>query len=265
MAELVGTPHLDESDLLRLVDGEGNPWELRRWQTHVEACEACASRAERLRTRSARLSDLLSKIQLPPDFEYPTLPVPLQPTQTRHGRVVAFPDTGWLRAAVVAALLLLGAVAVPPVRAAVVEWVSQRWTEVATLFGDRDPEEQVVYEEEGAGSTLWFTPGGEELFLEIDAHQSQGSLVLWVVEGPEGSLNVLDAANSGSEETPILSDRGIRIRNREQSTAQYEVGIPVTVDRVRVRIGDAPPVVLSTQEIGSAKIIELQRPEPISR
>lgn len=256
MARLMEAQHLNESDLLGLMDGDGSRQELTRWRMHVHTCQVCASRFDLLERRSAKLSDLVTEIELPADFSYPALPVPTaRAVRTQPHRVSAF-QGGWLRAAALAALLLLPFVAVQPLRATVTEWLSARWTELATLVQGNptpaDPPAQDGTEE--AGATLWFTPSGEELWIEIVSRQRAGTLLLLGAATREGSLQVTSGEGG---ETPVISERGVRILNAPQSTASYEVGVPAGVRWVSIRIADDPPIVLDRTEIEARRTLGL--------
>jgi hypothetical protein len=256
MARLMEAQHPDESDLLRLVDGDGSRQELTCWRMHVDTCQACASRLELLERRSAKLSDLVAEIELPADFSYPALPVPTARavrTQPHRGSGL---QSGWLRAAALAALLLLPLVAVQPLRAAVTEWLSDRWADLTVLVqGDATPAEPQAQDgTEEAGVTLWFTPSGEELRIEIVSRQRAGTLLLRRTATREGSLQV---TSGEAGETPVISEQGVRILNAPQSTASYEVGVPAGVRRVSIRIGDDPPIVLDRTEIQAGRPLGL--------
>ena len=108
---------------------------------------------------------------------------------------------------------------------------------------------------EAAGATLWFAPAGEELRIRIASAQAAGSLVLSSTATPEGFLEVVDAQ---AAETPLISERGVSILNTPASAASYKVGVPAAVRRVRVEIGDAPPVVLERAAIEAGRTFGLQ-------
>ena len=50
MAELTTAPHLDDSALLHLVDGDASNFELDRWTKHVLACAECGERLRVLKS-----------------------------------------------------------------------------------------------------------------------------------------------------------------------------------------------------------------------
>lgn len=257
MARLMETPHLDDSDLLRLLDEEGSTWERGRCRAHLEACGSCAARFEVLSRRSIMVSARLSELDLPSDFVYPARPVRKSAAAPRHGSGRVLPRNSGLRAAVLIGLFLLPLVAVQPVRAAVVEWLSDRWAELAALLEGQPPEAPLSIPQVESGATLWFGSTAEILVVELDTFQAAGELVMRTVDGAEGSLEVVGDARG---ETPVLSERGVRIRNTRASTVRYEVGVPTGVERVQVRIGGASFVVLTRQEISSGRVIELQPP-----
>jgi hypothetical protein len=250
-------PHLEDSDLLHLVDGDESDEMRERWLTHIQSCQECARRLEVLRRRASLVSELLSEIDLPPGFAYPKLSVP-SPARARSRPGAVIPDFSgaWVRAAAVVLLFLTSLIAVPPLRAWVVDSVTHGWTELAALFGGGPSAEEPASSAAEGGSTLWFTPAGEEFRLEIVAPQAEGKLILTTVDGPQGAL---DITGRGSGATPLVFEGGLRILNTQRSTASYRVALPPGLARVRVRIGKGAPIVLGVEEIGPGRIVDLRR------
>ena len=246
MNRLSSDTHLDDSALLHLVDGDASAWETDQWTKHVLACAGCAERLRVLRRRTDRLSHLLGEIELPADFRIPELPA----AAARHSRRRPASRSVWsyapLRAAAVMVILVAPFLLVEPLRALVTDWVSDRWSQVATLFGGRSddaPPPAPAPPAEESGSTLWFTPTSPVFTNEFASPQSGGALELRSTAGTEGSLEVTD---QGAGEVPILTESSLRVQNSSGSTAGYQVSVPTSVTRVEIRIGDAPPVVLSS-------------------
>lgn len=248
--------HLDESALLRLIDGDGAAEELAALRTHLRSCDACTSRMDLLERRSVRVAAVLDELQLPADFRHPAPGSPFS-TSTRAGaRSRLGSRTGWMRAAAVVVLLLAPLLAIRPLRAAVNEWLSARWTEVAELVrGGSAPAPPA----DDAGATLWFAPAGPELRVEFAARQTGGALIIRISPTDEGSLQVV---NGTGGETPMISDRGIRILNTRHSVASYELGVPSGVRSVIVRVGQDPPVTVHRSEIGAGRTLLLSDAGP---
>lgn len=243
--------HLDESALLRVIDEDGAAEELALFHAHLLTCDGCTSRMDLLERRSVRVSEMLDELQLPPDFKHP-VPVSPFPASTRAG--VRSPRgfrTDWIRAAAVIVLLLAPLLAIQPLRAAVGEWLSARWTEVAALVGGGSAPERRA---DDAGATLWFAPAGPELRVEVAARQTGGALIIRISPTDEGSLQVV---NGNGNEMPMISDRRIQILNTPQSVASYELGVPSGVRTVIVRVGQDPPIAVPRGEIGAGRIVSL--------
>jgi anti-sigma factor RsiW len=248
--------HLDESVLLRLIDGDGAARELAEWRAHVRTCEACSSRMHLLGRRSALVTDLLAELQLPPDFKRPAPPPPIPPWMGAGGPARPGWGTGWVRAAAVVVLLLVPLLAVRPLRAAANGWLSARWTEIAELVrGASGPARSApTRPAEDVGATLWFTSAWPELRVEVAARQQAGALIVRVTSASEGSLQVMSGDGS---EMPMISERGIRILNTRGSVASYELGVPSGVRSVIVTIGHDPPVAVHRSEIGAGRTLSL--------
>jgi hypothetical protein len=60
----------------------------------------------------------------------------------------------------------------------------------------------------------------------------------------------------------VVTERGIRVQNRETSTATYRLALPRGVRRVRVRIADEPPVVVSLAQLEAGWSHELSSAAP---
>jgi hypothetical protein len=259
MASLSSDMHLDDSSLLHLVDGDASAWETDQWTKHVLGCAECSDRLAILRRRTDRLTHLLADIELPADFRIPQLPASgRRPSVSRRsGRPIW--SMGSVRAAAVIVLLAAPFVLVEPLRALVADWVTDRWSQVAALFGDRSepapPASETTAEAE-SGSTLWFTPAGAVFSIELASRQSAGELDLRGAEGTEGSIEVV---GGGAGEVPVLTESSLRVQNSTRSTADYRVSLPAAVERVEIRIADAPPVVLTREEIRAGRRISLSR------
>lgn len=261
-----GPVHLDDSDLLALVDDEFTPMERDVRLAHVARCDGCAARLQTLRLRTSNLSRLLADVQLPDDFVFPRMPEPstvipitaLPPRRT-------WMHSAWARAAIIALVVIVSFATVAPLRA----WVMERWSDVREMLGGRDaapapaapasqpaaPASQPAAPEPqpAGGATVYFTPASGRFVLTVSERQASGTLTLGRAEGSEGTAEVI----GGATETPLVSESGIRILNTHGSTASYRVLLPSSVARVRVRVGGGAPIEVTADELARGRVVNL--------
>jgi hypothetical protein len=249
-------PHLDESELLHLIDRDAEAPDLQTWAAHAEECESCASALARLRRRAERFSTRLADLQLPADFRYPAAPRPAAARASLVLPVRGAGAGGWLRAAAVVLVLLAPLLLVEPVRAWVAERLGLQRPEVSTPAADGRGAPIPGAPGEASGSTVWFTPAAAEIRVEILHTQAGGALVVRPAAGPEGSLEIL----GGAGEMPLLTEAGVTIRNEPGSAARYELSVPPRVERVLLRVGEGPVRVLRPHAEGGPLEIDLRRP-----
>lgn len=260
-----GPVHLEDSDLLALVDQEFAPMDRDARLAHVARCGDCAARLQTLRLRTANFSRLVSEVELPEDFVFPRLPEPSRATPAipLASRRRGWTHSAWLRAAVIAGVVIIPFATVAPLRA----WVAEVWSEVRQLFGgDGDaaapaaaptaapaPSPAPAAREPASGATVFFSPAPGRFVLVVPERQAAGTLTLGRAEGAEGSAEVID----GATETPLVSEAGLRILNAPESTASYRVLLPSSITSVRVRIGTAPPLEVTADELASGRVLGL--------
>ncbi|HYR07935.1 MAG TPA: hypothetical protein VEQ60_09210 [Longimicrobium sp.] len=263
-----GPVHLEDTDLLALVDGELAPMERDARLLHVARCDDCAQRLQTLRLRTSNLSRLLADVELPEDFVFPRLPeaAPVIPITSPASRRAGWTRSAWARAAMIALVVIVPFATVAPLRAWVVDRLGAAWSEVRGIFGaDDDAAAPTVApvqttpapaEEPASGATVFFTPSPGRFVLVVSESQAAGTLTLGRAEGGEGSAEVV----GGATETPLVSESGIRILNAPGSTASYRVLLPPSVSSVRVRIGPAAPVEVAADDLARGRVIELGSP-----
>jgi|GEM_PF-1398604 len=268
-------PHLEDGELLCLLDGEAEAVARGDAEAHLEACAACRGRMERFRTRRERLASLLASADFSPPV--PMTPpstvllseagptageaataragakvIPLRGRPAPAGRRV---DRPWLRAAA-AVLLLAAAVAVAtPARAWIAQWVGRQWSQLA--HGGRSapapppaapaPAPPAAPQ---ASAQVRFVPAGSELRVEVAHAQRAGTLTLVPVAGTAALAEVLGA--QGVELLVVPS--GLRIRNAANDAAGYRIQVPEGVRRVRVRVGAGRESVIERTSIGPAGV-----------
>lgn len=101
-----------------------------------------------------------------------------------------------------------------------------------------------------SGAAVSFAPRGEELVLEFDSFQEEGTLTLWIRDVPEASARVIDGARG--ESFRVLS-AGLRVRNTSASYARYEVVVPQRVQNVRIRVAGRPKAWIGIEPSGSSE------------
>lgn len=261
-----GPVHLEESDLLALVDGELAPMQRDVRLAHVARCDDCATRLQTLRLRTSNFSRLLAGVELPEDFVFPRMPepsrvIPITALAPRR----SWTQSAWARAAIIALVVIVPFATVAPLRAWVVDTLGAAWSEVRGIFGGEDDASAPVApapatapaaapaEEPASGATVFFTPAPGSFVLVVSERQAGGTLTLGRAEGSEGSAEVI----GGAAETPLVSETGIRILNAPGSVASYRVRLPSTVTRVRVRIGAAAPVEVTADELARGRVLEV--------
>lgn len=253
-------PHLDDGELLSLLDGEADGALRTDGEAHLQACPVCHERMERYRTRRDRLAQLLVRA----DFAVPTVPsvepavVPAAdpkviPLRARASAQQArFHQRPWLRAAAVVLLLAAAAAVATPARAWIMEWVSRQWNRAAQ--NDRPatprpaPPVQVPPAPLQASAQVRFVPTGSELRVDLASSQVTGTLTLVPTDGQAASAEVLGVQTVEM----LVVPSGLRIRNTPDVAADYRVQVPDGVRQVRVRIGGGREMTVERGEIGSS-------------
>lgn len=242
-------PHLDDGELLCLLDGEADGALRTDGEAHLSACGTCRERLDRYRTRRARLAHLLVRA----DYPVPAAPsadpkvIPLRP----RAATSTFRSRPWLRAAAVVLLLATAAAMATPARAWIMEWVGRQWSRIAQEdrpAAPRSAPEQAPPAQAQASAQVRFVPAGSELRVDVANAQSAGALTLVPVSGQSASAEVVGA----QAVEMLVVPSGLRIRNTPGVSADYRVQVPDGVRRVRVRIGSGSEISVERAEIGGA-------------
>ncbi|WP_420128608.1 anti-sigma factor family protein [Longimicrobium sp.] len=257
-----GPVHLEDTDLLALVDGEFAPMERDVRLAHVARCDDCAERLQALRLRTSNFSRLLADVELPEDFVFPRMPerprvIPITALPSRR---TGWTQSAWARAAMIALVVIVPFAAVAPLRAWVADRLGVAWSEV---FGGEEAPAPAApapvqtppapAEAPSSGATVFFTPAPGRFALVVSERQAAGTLTLGRAAGGEASAEVL----GGDTETPLVSDAGLRILNAPGSTASYRVLLPPSISSVRVRIGAGAPVEVTAEDLANGRVVEL--------
>ena len=103
----------------------------------------------------------------------------------------------------------------------------------------RPPRETV---KPGMSRTMRFLPVGPDVTLTFASVQSVGIAQVWIRE--EAQQASVQAVTGFRGEEFVPSAAGLEVRNREGSRADYAIVIPARFRYIRVRVGDAPEVLI---------------------
>jgi hypothetical protein len=254
MSPINGHAHLEDGDLVRFLSDEVTTDERAGAVEHLGRCDDCARRLESWRAEMASVAGLLEDLPvtaMDPARRARSLAAVRQaavrkiaaPAAARAPRRRFFLSGTLARAAAVAALFVAAGVVASPAGA----WIADRFRD---LFQD-EPAAVAAPEPEALsakGSVVAFTPFGYELTVEVASAQAHGDLVLRVQDTPTASARIGGA--DGDMDVMILPG-SLRIENTAASTADYEVVVPARLRTLRVRIGDAPEMVLRPAQLGN--------------
>jgi anti-sigma factor RsiW len=242
------TTHLAEHDLVRLLD-DGAGDSDAPLVAHLDACGECTARRATLERRSLRLRRLMAAT----DSAAPVRSLPADAFRRHTPAPTSQPR--WRLAAACTALLL-GSLAVPPVRA----WVAHT---AGRLLGVGVPrvEPSAVPSRAPApidtAGTLRFTPAGPELTVEVVSRQESGALV--IEAGPGAEVTAVAVGQRDAADLVVLPGR-LRIGNAAGATGSYRVRVPLTLGGVVVRIEREAPVVWHPARAGERRSLDLSRP-----
>jgi hypothetical protein len=212
--------HLENGDLIRLLDRECLPEEEERINRHLRDCVACRQNAAELE----RLSHQFGLALQQGDATGDTSAAETRPLRRRWSR---------RRILQAAAILFIIAAAASPARA----WLVEGWLAIRSLFTEAPapapPLEGPAIDVAETTAVVTFAAVGSDFSLEVISTQSQGTVVIAVDSVPSASARVL--GGDGSEELVVLPG-GLRILNAAASTASYEIVLPPVVRNIEVRI-----------------------------
>jgi Flp pilus assembly pilin Flp len=250
--------HLPESDLVRLLDGELNAREQTRAEGHINSCSACQERLRTIEHRCIRLTSLLRESDWSAPTVSPAFAAQLERKSSPAPRTRNRPaETHWGRAAAIIAVLLAVGVVATPLPATVAQWVAERWSALtspranepaASSYGSAPVQE--------VGRTrIQFVPEGDELFLEFATRQASG--IVTVRSADVGMVSAEVARAGGASADLLVLPGGLRVHNMAESTADYIVIVPRTINAVSVRVGGDDLIVLPAAELADGRQLEV--------
>jgi hypothetical protein len=222
--------HIEDGDIIRLLDGECGQDEKRSIREHLQDCAQCQHEADELERLSRGFGLLLQRADV--------MPAPSEAT-TRRGEKPAvglmlaprWTRTRVLKAAAVVALVIT-AIGVSPARA----WLVDGWQAIRSLFteGSAEPKQPPPPSETAtAPAVVTFTPRGPAFTIDVSSAQISGTVSLAMDSGPSASARVL--GGDGSEEL-VVHRGGLHIVNAPTSSARYEIVVPQSISTLELII-----------------------------
>lgn len=238
--------HIEDGDIIRLLDGECVPDEERLIRRHLLECDRCRREADELERLSRGFGFLLQRADLVP---VPTDGTNRRPEETAvtHALKPRWTRIRILKAAAAVALVIT-AIGVSPARA----WLVDGWQAIRSLFTEESAaptQPSSPSETATAPAVVTFTPRGPEFTIDVSSAQATGKISLAIDSAPLASARVL--GGDGSEEL-IVHRGGLRIVNTPTSSASYEIAVPRSVSTLELIV--AGRIVLSLSE---AELLDL--------
>ncbi|UCG85064.1 MAG: zf-HC2 domain-containing protein [Gemmatimonadota bacterium] len=243
--------HIQDGDIIRLLDGECVPAEERLIREHLRECAECRREADELE----RLSEGFGRLLRHAD----AVPVPSERGEAGHEEAVVtgvltrrWTRTRVLKAAAVVALIIT-AVGVSPARA----WFIDGWQAIRSLFSGEPAvpaEPAPPVETPNAAAIVRFTPTGPTFTIEVSSAQSNGTVSLAVDPGPSASARVL--GGDGREEFVVFPG-GLRIMNDPTSSASYEIVVPRSITTLELTIAGRTVLSLDETELSGLERREI--------
>lgn len=259
--------HLDDGALIRVLDRQPAPEDDAGHLTDCAVCQARLRKLERLSAGFSRVltaarpaepappPDLWQRVQSAAPGGAEGAVIDLARERERRAGRRAGPRWGSpaTRAAVVAGLLLAGALSAEPVRAWIADGIER--AVLALRGGAPEPAPASVPGAVGSGAaavTVSFVPAGDRLLVRIDEPQPAGTVHVVFEDRSDAMGEVLTEDEDAS--LLVLPD-GFRARNAGGKDWSYRFRVPTTLARVAVVIGGRTVAELTPAD-GSA-VLEL--------
>lgn len=258
--------HISDGALVRYLDGACDADDCVQTEAHLAGCAPCAAHLAMLRHRSAALSQLLADADAAVPAFHAVRPeaagLDLSAARRRRAARRGASTPPWLRIAAAMVLLLAGGVAASPLRARIVDWVRELWTQSeprptvpATPVPGIASQPQAAPAD--AGTRVRFTPTGPDLIVEVPAGASTGTLTLAVVAGSSAEVQI-----AGSGKVLVLPG-WVRITtsaaDADRSPLAVRVNVPATLRNVEIRAGDRTAESFSPGAIGAGGTREVRQ------
>ena len=228
--------HMTDAQLFSLLDGDTPSSGVAA--AHLGTCAECADRLRVMRLRWSRLGALLEATDAPLGGVLPPTLAELRRHRARGSRG----STRYPPWAAGIALVIAAGVMASPLRAWVVDWVSDHWAAVAgsAARSPRTPPAPIVVEQ-----GLYF-PAGRELVLDFDAPQTEGEVI--VSRGDATDVYV-GLRSRGAVDPVQLTPSGLRVRNRMESAVSYRLVLPAHVAVFHLRVAGRTVATRQSEEL----------------
>lgn len=249
-------PHIEDCDLIRLLDSECEEAEERVLQHHLDSCRECRRRGDYL----ARLSEGFSMALLDLDEHFSAeAQLPHRPsvaqTAAKHRAVRPWRSRRSLRLLAAIGALVLVIVSAGPAYG----WVAARWEMFKSLVAGPQP---VEVGSQVSPPIVTFVPAGTE--FRIDFVQAQAEGILSIVADTTRSASARIIGGDGSDEIVVLRS-GLRVLNRPESSASYQLRLPSLLKVVEVRVGGAVVARYNIAEARGRVTWEIDLVKPLGR
>ncbi|MFQ5705489.1 MAG: hypothetical protein ACE5HT_15905 [Gemmatimonadales bacterium] len=248
--------HIDDSDLIRLLDGECEDAEERVLQNHLNGCVQCHRRSDDLARLSERFSVLLLDLDEPlaVQAESPQRSHVVQTTK-QDGVVRPWHSRRSLRLLAAVAALVVVIVSVGPAYA----WVAPRWQMFRSLIAGAQPAETGI---QVSPPVVSFVPAGAEFRIDFARTQAEGTVSIVADSTASASASIL--GGDGRDELVVLRS-GLRVLNRPESSASYHLRLPRALKVVEVRVGGVVVARYSIAEARGRVTWEIDLVKPLGR
>lgn len=242
--EWMGAGHLEDEDLVRVLDDETAMPERGDWSHHVDQCHACSERMQELRSASEWLEENVPSLDggvLVNDLARARALVAARGAAVHGSTSRRLARPGAARIAAGLALVVAAGLTAEPVRA----WVLDGAGRLIANFVAEPTASVAAPNAPISGPVVSFRPAEHLFRIELDNAQAAGALTI--------DLAPVDAAtaqiSAAGEESLSVLPAGLVVENSATSTASYGVVLPLnTVGRVQVLV--AGRLVLD-QSVGS--------------
>lgn len=244
-------PHLDDGAIVRLLDEQPLPGE---HDGHLSTCATCHRRLATLNRESDGLTRLLRDARLAEPGPPADLWARVQAGANRslagddadggprpqlgEGAVRGARHTRWPRhslaaAAVLACLVIAGALTAEPVR----DWISGALRSVTTLLGPDDTASSSV--------AVSFVPVADTLTISFDEVQQQGVAHVVLEDRSDAQAEIM--TDDPNATLLVLAD-GFRVRNAAGLTWSYRFQLPRTLAQVRIVVAGRTVQIIAPAE-----------------
>lgn len=220
--------HLDDDDLLRFIDNDGDDAWRAHQDRHLASCEACAGELEALSADAALFRLRLDEAAFDEAAAGDVVSIDRAPSRQR----AAMPRTAWLRAAAILLMVAAPVAAFPGLRAWIADSVGGPSTpaaDVRTMSAPAAMPDDVAL--------IRFAPAAGLFAVVVDAAQQDGVLR---VSQDAVAANAMFETQPVAGETPaepVVAEGSLRLRNDAGATASYTLVLPAGTTRVTVTVG----------------------------